>query len=285
VGIFDSTNRSEAETLLGQIVSEWPDKVRAYFIKNRKDAVLLDCQTIESRKLAGLEKLDGVIGGPDTQKNEGYHTGVDRRLASPGIQKFDGHLEWMCVTAENIFDDQLNVLTNARCGDNPQFPLKPEYIHLRLTPNQRMELKEMAPKLRAQAMEKLSSITLADFYGPDGKLGSAKANELNNTQIACAARRVVTGTSSENVVNQASLVQALPAEVNAYNEFKLTHVFVNTRSNMLAIHGNQAEVDNLMYRAWHCLFLSVDRGAVTPIPTRVLRHAQNCRNRMAKARK
>ena len=73
--IFDCANRADAEIWLTDIIQQWPENVRVYFMKQRKDAVLLDCQTVEARKLAGLQTPNGKVAGPSTQNNEGSPTG------------------------------------------------------------------------------------------------------------------------------------------------------------------------------------------------------------------
>jgi hypothetical protein len=51
----------------------------------------------------------------------------DRRLDAPEIKNNHcGTIKPTSIVAENIFEDQETAFINARFGDNPQFPLKPE---------------------------------------------------------------------------------------------------------------------------------------------------------------
>ena len=88
----------------------------------------------------------------------------DRRLDAPEIKNNHcGTIKPTIIVAENIFEDQETAFINARFGDNPQFPLKPEYVHLRLTHVERMEIKELPTRLRIEAISKLSNVKITDL--------------------------------------------------------------------------------------------------------------------------
>jgi len=157
-GLYDFEDRALAAAFFKSETEHWPDKLKAYITKNKRE-ILIGVHSLAARRAAGLTRDDGTTDFAWSQCSESAHMVVVRWLENQ-----EGTYKNTFEAMERYMDATIVKLNNCRHGQSKEWKLKSMYSHLEQNP------KEF---LRATSERKTGwiPIKMADLRNDEGKIG------------------------------------------------------------------------------------------------------------------